>query len=1218
MAVIGTLTDSFPGTTVDVAKWGTYGAVALTGGLVSVGDATGSAGLNSIANYDLTGSALSVKVGRIATGAGNPVTNLVFSNPAIAGNSLRISVDTSTGLLSAEVQVGFADTGTPHNVTYNATNHAYLRIREAAGNVTFETSADGLAWATPLRTEPTSTVAWIISGGAHLSVDSAAATLSAQFASFNVLPAGGSKILTLNDQFGATLDPLIWGTTGTPAASTGAGILSIPTTTANGDIHSLARYDCVGSEISINVIRVATNTAVTAATNLVIDSGEPNTNARMQYDQSDLKLHCVRQLSGVASETALTYNAVTMTWWRMREAGGTFFFETSPSGAAGSWTVQRQEGTNLFVTSTGTSYLGSVAVFISVDNGVTGGVSAQFDNLNNLPTATVVVNPKIGTLQDNFNNLPDTNWIIDTPATLGANVTITGNGGDVHTATTYNLVGSLALVQVVGVATGSAAITNFVIDNPLVAGQSLRILRDTAGANLRFSIFSGFADDGTGAAHDVAYDAVAHAWWKIEEVSGSINFSTSPDSQVWTPRRTISTATDAPWVNNINVFLSVDASGALTTNAVFDNFNTPTVPTVGLVNPKAATLQDDFTGTTIDQATKWAVLGTGGVTENNALLIAPVSSEIRGIETKIAYDLQESNFVVQAVDSTTSGDEAVMRAFDATSGGGSNQALRITVGGGFITAGLYTGGVAPSNLGSVTWPVANSVWIRIRDSVGTTYFEYSSDGSFTDHPAITTITAPTWINNVKLQLYSDNTSTITPPITPPPSTAGFVPNTAATPGGTTVTADFRTANVLFPTAPIDKWSMGSCIGGTSELLGSPSNAATDALLDALGGIVWRLATTEWHAEAGETGPGGGPCLRRSINIAPSTVAKWIIARKGVVYPLLLAGSPGAPNNGKSDNDNGFTAADATAFIKYFNDNGAVNAGGVPIERMGIGNEPYCGNSAWDIAVAPYAVLFESCYQAVHSLYPNVTINGPSIGCLEPFPDGSATPTYIADFITNMGTGGRSTSHIGRLTWHAYDGSSRGLLTPQYLTANQHIQTSLPGHGSGCEEFNWASGGSDTSYKNFVFQVNVYGSCFKSNAHAYQFLFCGGMGLFSTSGAVQPSYWALAAYTGCTGTATKLRDTRGSFMVPSTNSGNVCVWAMSNGKMVVTNASTTTDAAITIGMGGTTSGKYDMWKAGQQSPQSTGFTHAITQAPYSAGTISITIPWGSVCIIELYA
>lgn len=1203
MASINGFTDVFPGTTVDNTKWSTYGTTTVASNVLTV---AGNSGLDSIATWDLTSSSITVKVNRVATGAAHPLTNLVISNPALDGTNLRWSYDNNTGLLSAQLQSGFAD-GSPVTVTYSATTHLYWRISEAGGNITFSTSADGLSWSTPLRTIATSLAPWITAGGYHLSVDNAAATLTGQFSNVNILPGGNSKLITLQDTFDATLDTTnIWTTSGTPTPSIGSGLLTIANTSTFGDIHTKSRYDATGSEISVNVTRVATNSAVTAVTNLVLNSLEANTDARIQYKQSDLKIHFRHQKSGSdPAEVSITYNATDHAWWRIRETAGTLFFETSPTGQAGSWVIQRQDATSTITTSAGSLYLNSVICTLAVDNGMAAISGAQFDSLNNLPAASA--NPKIGTLQDNFNSgLNSVLWGTNGTTTVAGGTVSIPSSSDLHTNTTYDLIGSLAIVEVPQVAVGTGIQTNFVIDNPLVGGTTLRIYRDTTGSVLSFGRFTGYGDDGTGAAFNVTYDATSMRWWKIEEISGTINFATSPDTNTWTIRRSIPTST-AAWVNNINIYLSVD--GTVTTPASMDNFNQPVAITPGLTNPKAATLADDFTGTVVDTTSKWVVLGTGGVTESNQLQITATNTENRGVESKSAYDLQESNFVVQITNSTTTGDEAIMRVYDV---GGSGGSARITLSGTTLIAGLYSGAVATDVTSVTISPI--TYWVRIRDAAGITFFEYSVDGSFVDLPVIHTITTPTWINNVKLQLYSDNT--IANP-TPTP-TQNFTPNTASIPGGTSTTVDFRTANRLFL---VDKWSIGSCVGGTSDLFGSPSNAAVDAKLDALGPITWRVATTEWHAVGSET----GPWLRRSSNIRPATVGAWVQARKGTLYPLLLWGSPGAPANGLSDNDNGFTAADATALIKYFNDNGGQNGG--PVERVGIGNEPTCGNAAWGLSASAYATLFEACYQNIHALYPSVTLHGPSIGCVNPA-DGTSVDPYITAFMSAMGG---NVSHVGGLTWHAYDGATTisgitQLSAAEYYNENHAIHVAYPSLSVwGCEEFNWSSGSGNSNWQNFVFQTNIYGSCLKAGAHAYQFLFAGGMGMFSkgqasiSDGTPLPSFWAMATHTGYTGTATKIRDVRQSYAMPATSSiSTISVYGYDCGKIIAVNTSGNTDQAITIGMGGTSSGKYDVWTAGQGVPQTTGFTRTATQASYSAGTLSLTIPWGSVSIIELFA
>jgi len=110
-----------------------------------------------------------------------------------SGTRIGWRYDASTGVLAAMSQTGFAD-GTPTNLTYNAIDHAWLRVREASGTVYWETSNDGAFWTTR-RTLVTP--AWVTSQQVALD--------------FPTTRTGGTSGYIEWDLVGAEVKPRFWG-----------------------------------------------------------------------------------------------------------------------------------------------------------------------------------------------------------------------------------------------------------------------------------------------------------------------------------------------------------------------------------------------------------------------------------------------------------------------------------------------------------------------------------------------------------------------------------------------------------------------------------------------------------------------------------------------------------------------------------------------------------------------------------------------------------------------------------------------------------------------------------------------------------------------------------------------------------------------------------------------------------------------------------------------
>ena len=146
---MATLTDAFPGTSVDTTKWTAFpaagGSVGVSGGLLSLTD-TASAALFSVlqsnAAYDLTGSYLLAQLASAGTQAAS--TLALMKIQADANNSAQILVQ--NGQLACQHQVAGSFGAFLATATYSATAHKWLRLREASGTLFYEYSADGAAW----------------------------------------------------------------------------------------------------------------------------------------------------------------------------------------------------------------------------------------------------------------------------------------------------------------------------------------------------------------------------------------------------------------------------------------------------------------------------------------------------------------------------------------------------------------------------------------------------------------------------------------------------------------------------------------------------------------------------------------------------------------------------------------------------------------------------------------------------------------------------------------------------------------------------------------------------------------------------------------------------------------------------------------------------------------------------------------------------------------
>ena len=145
------LTDAFGDATINAAIWNTSGTVTETGGnaVLTTTAAGSTASLTSDFRYDLTASSLAAEVVQKPAG-------VEFRFELSQLSTLGFTI-TSAGQIRYEF-VPNEGSSAVQSEAYNATNHRYMRIREAAGTIYWETSADGAAW-TEKMTKLVSTVA---------------------------------------------------------------------------------------------------------------------------------------------------------------------------------------------------------------------------------------------------------------------------------------------------------------------------------------------------------------------------------------------------------------------------------------------------------------------------------------------------------------------------------------------------------------------------------------------------------------------------------------------------------------------------------------------------------------------------------------------------------------------------------------------------------------------------------------------------------------------------------------------------------------------------------------------------------------------------------------------------------------------------------------------------------------------------------------------------
>jgi len=213
MPLISTLVDSFSDNVIG-PEWGNaYGGCSEVGGRARVPCVAGTyAGYQTAKMYTLAGSSVFLQVPLAAAANGATVeAQTVFSViTSTAGTNLLFNINTVAGTLRCESNVDYFDS-TAVSITYSATTHAWLRIRETGGNVYWDTSPDGTTW-TNRRT--IATPAWVTAAVDTCALDlwsyrNNGTTNYCEFDNVNTLTSGGTvyyatAALSADSALGAT------------------------------------------------------------------------------------------------------------------------------------------------------------------------------------------------------------------------------------------------------------------------------------------------------------------------------------------------------------------------------------------------------------------------------------------------------------------------------------------------------------------------------------------------------------------------------------------------------------------------------------------------------------------------------------------------------------------------------------------------------------------------------------------------------------------------------------------------------------------------------------------------------------------------------------------------------------------------------------------------------------------------------------------------------
>ena len=142
MAMLQTLYDSFPGSSLDSAKWLGSAGSSVSGGTLHL-DTDLSGSVQSQTNYDLTSSSAQIELVSVGNSHTNLYINILILIDPTTFDALYLYIQDNT-LKARKTALGVSTFLA--NVAYNPGIHRYFRIREASGTIYFDISVDGITW----------------------------------------------------------------------------------------------------------------------------------------------------------------------------------------------------------------------------------------------------------------------------------------------------------------------------------------------------------------------------------------------------------------------------------------------------------------------------------------------------------------------------------------------------------------------------------------------------------------------------------------------------------------------------------------------------------------------------------------------------------------------------------------------------------------------------------------------------------------------------------------------------------------------------------------------------------------------------------------------------------------------------------------------------------------------------------------------------------------
>jgi hypothetical protein len=550
-----------------------------------------------------------------------------------------------------------------------------------------------------------------------------------------------AKIGTLQDNF-ASFDASKWVRSSATLVTVAANELTINPTVDTPNVQTVDTlpFDLTDSSVSVKMVRAnANNTSAqflvrniavgtdTMGFRLVVSGTGVATLFMGRRDAASSADNSVNGGFVAGSVLSVAYSATNHAFLRIRRAAtGNVFFEAAPAGT-GPWTPLHDIITQ--------SWLNNVRVYFTAALAAAGTATTQrtrFSAINNTPTDAVEPEPdvfKIETLQDDFTTKSTARWTFAGADVISGEARVealnVAPNNRLTSVNNYDMTNSVFEVDVIPATGGTSPTTYIVIDqSPAGSPQQDFALLITGTASGPGTATISFRSGGTSSApltwawqprtrmrfrHGTALGGTAGRFY-VE--SGQWNEATQQWG--WTARAGATGLVAPLWMESVKVRMGAFSSDGTSSDGIFDNFNTPSIP-VTVVSGDPIT--DSFESLTVDSA-KWTAVGTPTLS-SGVLSLDAVAGSGDALVSKTKIDLTADRQYVDVIEvPTAAGAYGVFRLERDAS-----NALQWYFEGGLCKAERIINGTLTS-LGSVAHSLANTRYLQIREAAGRVYFEY--------------------------------------------------------------------------------------------------------------------------------------------------------------------------------------------------------------------------------------------------------------------------------------------------------------------------------------------------------------------------------------------------------------------------------------------------------------------------------------------------------------